>query len=162
MGLMKVFDLFLLKLWQLIHRSKNMLSDQYIIFPKLEKILYKFLPFHDFLLLILLRQPILCKVELILSFEFVFLFLHVKQAPLMNKLFTATNEVGNEAKAAEVAMNFNGSLSYFLSLNWLKNLFKYWYEKNIADAWNPIPISGDTVPKYKMLYLYIMKQDLLI
>jgi hypothetical protein len=65
----------------------------------------------------LLHQLTLYKAELSLSFEFEFLSLRVKQDPFINKLFTAIKDVGNEANAAEMATNFNGSLSYLLSLN---------------------------------------------
>ena len=55
--------------------------------------------------------------------------------------------VGKDAIAAEAAINFKGSLSFLFYLYWLKNLLENWQLKNIADAWKPIPIKGDTVPK---------------
>lgn len=62
---------------------------------------------------------------------------------------TATKAVGKDAIAAEATTYWSARRSDLFYLNWLKNLLQYWYEKNIADAWKPIPIRGETVPKMR-------------
>lgn len=53
---------------------------------------------------------------------------------LHKKKFTATKDVGPDAKNPDNATKCRGNRSLGFSLNLLKYLFKYSYEKNIAEA----------------------------